>query len=98
MREKQFENKIKDFLKSLDKCWYFKHWAGAYSKVGVPDILCCINGKFVAIEVKSESGKLSTLQQLNIERINEAGGYALVLYPKDFESFKRDVIEIANEL
>lgn len=45
---------------------------------GVPDILACWEGKFIAIEVKRPGGKLAVLQQIQIDRINAAGGVAIV--------------------
>lgn len=92
--EKNFENKIKAFLNTLPNTWYFKYWAGPYSKSGIPDIICCSNGRFIAIEVKAANGKPTELQKRNIELIQESGGQAYILYPKDFESFKNDMIKL----
>ena len=64
-----------------------KFFANSYTKVGVPDILACVNGCFVAIEVKAPNGKASELQKYNIAQINKNSGFAIVLYPKDFEFF-----------
>lgn len=50
--EKNFENKIKGFLKDHG-CWFLKYWGGAaYTKSGIPDILACCEGFFLGIEVK----------------------------------------------
>lgn len=68
--------------------WFFKFWAGPYSKAGIPDIICCVNGKFVGIEVKADDGHASELQKLNIDRIEKANGIGLIIYPKDFEMLK----------
>lgn len=97
MKEKQFENKIKKYLDTLPNIWHFKHWAGKYSKAGVPDIIACINGRFVGIEVKGEKGKASELQKRNIRLINEANGMGMILYPKDFEKFKIIMRELAED-
>lgn len=59
------------------------------SKAGIPDIIACVNGTFVAIEVKGPNGKPSELQKRNIRLINECGGIAYILYPHQFEKFKR---------
>ena len=86
--EKAFENKVKRFLKE-NGCYFIKYWAGAvFTKSGVPDILCCCNGRFLGIELKAPNGKASDLQLYNLKRIDEAGGFAILLYPKDFERFK----------
>ena len=87
--EKLFENKIKAFLKK-EGAWLVKYWAGnSFTKAGVPDILACVNGIFMAIEVKAATGKPSELQLHTIEEIKKSGGVAFVLYPKDFEKFKQ---------
>lgn len=51
-------------------------------------MLCCINGHFVAIEVKAATGKPSELQEWNIQKIKDAKGIGIILYPKDFNKFK----------
>lgn len=91
--EKNFENRIKDFLKSKG-CWFIKYWSGSsskgktFTKEGIPDILCCCRGRFVAIEVKAANGKPKPLQIWNLKKIDEAGGYAVLLYPDQWETFK----------
>lgn len=95
--EKLFENKIKEFLKEQN-AWFIKYWAGSrFTKEGIPDILCCINGHFVAVEVKSQTGRPSPLQLHNIRKIREAGGFAFVLYPSGYEKFKEFVIGLNND-
>jgi hypothetical protein len=42
----------------------------------------------VGIEVKAANGKPSELQLYNLKKINEAGGFGILLYPKDFEDFQ----------
>lgn len=86
--EKNFENRIKAFLKS-NGCYFIKYWGGGeFTKAGVPDIIACCNGKFLGIEVKAPNGKPSPLQIHNLKKIDEAGGYAVLLYPDQFELFK----------
>lgn len=86
-KEKAFENKIKKFLND-NGCWVVKFFANSYTKRGIPDLLACVNGYFVAIEVKAENGTPSDLQEYNVRKINEAGGIAMILYPKNFGDFK----------
>lgn len=47
-------------------------------RLGTPDILACIRGYFVAIEVKSPKGKLSPHQELLLEELRLAGAFCLV--------------------
>lgn len=86
--EKNYENQIKRYLKEKG-CWYVKFMGTAFTKAGTPDLLCCINGRFVAIEVKSNTGKPSELQKYNIEQIHNSGGIALVSYPNDWIHLKQ---------
>lgn len=94
--EKNFENRIKSFLKSQN-AWILKTWGGGMQRSGIPDLLCCVNGYFVAIEVKASKGKASELQLWNIEQIKKAGGIALILYPKDFEDFKKLILSLKED-
>lgn len=87
-KEKDFQLKVEKFL--TDKGIYFvKYWGGGnFTRSGVPDLLCCINGRFVGVELKTDNGKVSELQQYNIDKIIQSGGVALVLRPNDFKDFK----------
>ena len=73
-REKLYENKIKAYLKSIG-AYFIKTHGDRFSKVGTPDIIACVNGKFVAVEVKAENGKPSDLQLYHLEQIRKAGGH-----------------------
>lgn len=86
-QEKNFENKIKDFLKSHD-CYFVKYFANRMTKAGIPDILASVNGHFVGIEVKATNGHPSELQLWNVKQIQKSGGFALILYPEYWEDFK----------
>ena len=77
MKEKTITNQILKYLKSEPECFAFKEHGGIYSTSGIPDIICCYKGNFVAFEVKTLTGELSKLQEITIKRINEAGGMAI---------------------
>lgn len=87
-QEKNFENRVKAFLQAHG-CWYVKYWAGAaYTRSGVPDILTCVGGYFVGIELKADHGRPSDLQLVTLSKIVESNGIAMLLYPKDYDAFK----------
>jgi hypothetical protein len=107
--EKLFENQIKKYFHSVgiypagyatDKMkvnmvgWYTKIWGGGYQKSGIPDIICCVNGFMIAVEVKASSGRPSELQKLNTRRINKSNGIAVILYPEGFTEFKNIIQEV----
>lgn len=75
MNEKYIVNKILKYLK--DKCFCYKNYG--FGNAGIPDIICCYKGQFLALEVKTEKGKVSEIQKVMIKRINEAGGVAVVV-------------------
>ena len=83
MLEKDITNKILRYLKTLDKCYCFKEHGGSYGSAGIPDIICCYRGRFVAFEVKTEKGRTTALQDMNIRKINEADGIAVVVRSVD---------------
>ena len=103
--EKNFENRIKQFLTERG-CWFIKYWSGGiptkegvkkFTRDGIPDILCCCNGNFLGIEVKAEKGSPSKLQLYHLKKIDESGGLAILLYPKDFKTFKKFITLLQQE-
>lgn len=68
--------------------WILKTWGGGMQRVGIPDLLVCLNGFFIGIELKASKGKATDLQKWNISQINDSGGLGVILYPEGFEQFK----------
>ena len=60
--------------------YYFMPFGGGYGRAGIPDIVCCVNGRFLSIECKAGKGRTTALQDRELQRINDAGGTALVIY------------------
>ena len=96
MREKLFEQKIRQYLESRGH-GVVKYFANGYTKSGIPDLLACVNGRFVAIEVKGDGGNVSPLQVYTLSKISVSGGIAMVVYPSQFEKFCRKIEEIADD-
>lgn len=101
--EKQFEGKIKKHLHSIgvyqagtpshqmqvDQIgWFTKIWGGGFQKSGIPDLILCVNGFFITVEIKAPNGKASSLQKMNTARINKSNGISIILFPDGFENFK----------
>jgi len=76
MTEKHIITEITRFLKTVPCCFFWKQHGGQYGTAGLPDIICCINGRFVAFEVKAPDGKLTKLQGVMLQRIKDAKGDA----------------------
>lgn len=83
MKEKTIEKNIKEYLKTIDGLFFWKVFSGMYCRAGIPDIVCCYKGRFIAFEVKVPDGKSTPLQDATIKRIREAGGVAEVVRSVD---------------
>ena len=78
-----------------DACWFHPANGGARSpveaaifkglgvKAGVPDLVIVYRGRFIAIELKSEGGRLTPAQKAMHERLRLAG--AIVTTAKSLE-------------
>ena len=58
---------------------------GLHANNGTPDILACLDGRFIGIEAKAGSNKPTDLQIVNLRKITEAGGLALVINETNLE-------------
>lgn len=94
--EKCFENRIKKYLTD-NGAYFVKFFANRMTKTGVPDILACINGYFVGIEVKAQTGKPSPLQIHNVEEIKKAGGFAFIVYPSGWYQLKTFIDDLKKD-
>jgi hypothetical protein len=98
--EKQFERKVKGWLNQLKQegqpIKFIKIWGGGYQKAGVPDLICCINGIYFEVELKSSTGRPTELQKHNIKLTNAVNGIGIILYPEGFNEFKNIVKGVIN--
>ena len=58
--------------------YYFMPPANGYGRQGIPDIICCMAGRFVAIECKAGKGQLTELQKRELDKIMNADGLTYV--------------------
>lgn len=77
------EGKVKAAIKKLLKergIYYYMPVQNGMGIVGVPDIICCVDGRFMAIEVKApgKRGNTTANQDRQIMEIHAAGGIAIV--------------------
>lgn len=63
---------------------------------GTPDFLLCVNSLFVALELKSEYGKLDALQKHNYDKVWQAKGVFLVAKPSNWKETYALLLEIAT--
>lgn len=99
--ERTVTKKIQAYLKDKPGVWHFKNHIGmGMNRAGVPDIICCINGVFLAIEVKKKSGRLTAIQEHCIEQIEKkGGGSTIVAYGyEDFVNKFEDIYYFGTNL
>ena len=90
------EAKVKDKIRALLKehsIYYAMPIGTGYGNSGVPDFLCCIGGKFVAIEAKANGGQPTALQWKNLKNINDSGGYTCVIDENNIDYLKKVIEE-----
>ena len=78
--------KVDPFLKSLKHAYFFSIQQKAIR--GTPDKLGVVQGTFVALELKSEKGKVDPLQKFYLKEIEKAGGLAMVVSPQNWDEVK----------
>lgn len=87
------ENAIK-YLKSKH-IYYINKFGDGYSAKGCPDLLTCINGKFVAFELKVGKNNMQDDQKIHKLRIERSKG--LHYSPYTLDEFITIVEDILNE-
>ena len=100
MTEKEIQNEILDFLIDREIGLFWQNDAFTQSKSrkrqnkyrpnGVPDILGCVGGQFIGIEVKTKTGKMLDSQKRFRQRFVESGGIYILARSVD------DVLEICK--
>jgi hypothetical protein len=76
------ERKVKDkVVAALKKhgAYYFSPPSNGFGRAGIPDIIVCLHGWFVAIECKAGNNKPTLLQLRELNNIEKAGGIAVVI-------------------
>jgi Holliday junction resolvase len=76
------EGKVKDAVRKILTefgIYHFMPPGMGFGRAGIPDIICCFQGKFIAIECKAGKGKTTALQDRELNAIRAAGGMAMVV-------------------
>lgn len=69
---------------SASLIWFFK--TQEVTLRGIPDLILCVKGKFMAYELKIPGGKTDELQWYNLHKIREAGGIGKTITPETWPS------------
>ena len=78
MRESTVKWTVTEILKQY-KAYYFYPVANTFTRAGIPDIIVCFHGQFIAIECKANGNTCTKLQKIEQGKIRDAGGITLVI-------------------
>ena len=86
-----------DCIKYLKKkrIYYINKYGDGRSAKGAPDLIVCINGRFVCFELKVGSNDMQDDQKIHKLRIERSGG--LHYSPYTLSEFKSIVEDLLNE-
>ena len=92
--EKKLQDKVIRYLRERG-IYYLNLYGDGFSGKGKPDIIACINGRFVAFELKVGENDLQDDQKIHRLRIQRSKG--LHYSPYTLEEFKKIVEELLND-
>jgi len=92
--EKKLQDKAIEYLKAKG-IYHINQFGNGWSAKGVPDLIVCINGRFVAFELKVGENDLQDDQKIHRIRIRRSGG--LHYAPYTLEEFIKIVEDLLNE-
>jgi Holliday junction resolvase len=94
------ESKVKAKVVKLVKAYgiyYFFPATHGFGRSGVPDVICCANGKFLAIECKAGTNKPTALQEKEINDIQKSGGFAYVINETNLPTLENILRSLLDE-
>lgn len=89
------QNRVKPDLKKLPHTWFFK--TQEVSVRGIPDIIACVRGVFVALELKKSSkDTLDPLQKHILALIKKARGHSYEVNPDNWPEVYKALQHLAK--
>jgi hypothetical protein len=82
--ETRVKRKVTDILRKYEAYFFFPASNG-FGRAGIPDIIACYRGQFIAIECKAGKNTTTALQRRELSAIESAGGYQLVINETNIE-------------
>lgn len=91
------EGAVKKAAKKLldaASAFYFMPVSNGMGRMGIPDIICCLDGRFIGIETKAAKGKPTMLQLKALAEIHNNGGLALVINETNLDYLKECIANV----
>jgi Holliday junction resolvase len=93
--ERKVKEKVVTVLKQHGAYYFFPATYGL-GRAGIPDIIACHCGRFVAIECKAGKGTTTALQVRELDRIRRAGGIAMVINETNIDLVHENLTHIKD--
>ena len=91
--EGKVKKKVVEVLKKHG-VWYFFPANNGFGMAGIPDIVSCVKGQFLGVEVKADKSKKPTALQVQCgEKIQKASGWWLVVYDQETVDHLEELIK-----
>jgi hypothetical protein len=93
--EAKVKRDVRAWLKARN-IWHYMPVQNGMGIVGIPDLICCWDGKFLAIETKAPGKRSNTTpnQDARLNEIRNAKGWALVVDDvSQLDEFEKEINE-----
>ena len=77
-KEAHVKEAVKEILTKLG-IWYFMPSMNGFGRMGIPDFVCCVQGRFLGLETKFGKNKPTPHQERELAAISHAGGWTFVV-------------------
>jgi len=86
--ESKVKKRVREVLDKLD-IYHFMPPANGFGRAGIPDIIACMDGHFIAIECKAGKGTTTALQDRELDRIHNAGGTTYIARESNIDELQQ---------
>ena len=94
--ETKVKRRVAEILKAHN-VYYFFPPSNGFGRTGIPDIIACYRGQFIAIECKAGKNTPTALQRRELLGIQNAGGYALVINETNIQQVTAVLDQLGNQ-
>ena len=85
--EAKVKKAVRNLLDELN-IYHFMPPANGFGRAGIPDIIGCMDGQFIAIECKAGKGKTTALQDRELNAISNHGGTTFIANEHNLDELK----------
>ena len=95
--EAKVKASVRKLLDTLN-IYHFMPPANGFGRAGIPDIIGCMDGHFIAIECKAGKGTTTALQDRELNAILNHGGSVFIAREDNLEDLQQLLMGLRDEL